>query len=372
MREKILRWVREEPVLFASAVCAVGSMALTPPSAAYLGYLDGRVLILLFSLMAVVAGFQDCGLFEVLAQRMLSGRHPVRVLELTLVLLPFFASMLITNDVALIAFVPFAVVVLERLDRRGRLIPVVVLQTLAANLGSMATPVGNPQNLLLYGRFHLSLGDFFSVVGPAAAVSGIALTLVCLTGERESVQVDFPERAVLRKPRRMVLLTVLFLLCLLCVFRVIPAPVLLAVVLGSLLLFGRDLLPQVDYGLLMTFVCFFVFAGNIGGSPPVRGLLTAVLSRNTALITGLASQVISNVPAALLLSGFTEDWRGLLLGADIGGLGTPVASLASLISMRLCLKAGAEPGKYLRTFLLANAAGLVLLSAVAWLWRLAG
>ena len=364
--KRILHWMKGEPVLTIAAACALLSMALTPPSAAYWGYVDGRVLILLFSLMAVVAGLQDCGVFEVLAQRLLSGRRQLRTVTLLLVLLPFFASMLVTNDVALIAFVPFAVLTLERVGRREKLIPVVVLQTLAANLGSMATPVGNPQNLYLYHRFGLEPGAFFAVVGPLTAVSGVGLFLAAVCGRSETIQVSFPERARLRRPRRLALMGSLFLLCLLCVFHVVSAPVLLVVVLASLLLTGRDLLPRVDYGLLLTFVCFFVFARNVGGNTALRDFLTDALEGHTALVSGLASQVISNVPAAVLLSGFTEDWRGLLLGTDIGGLGTPVASLASLISLRLYLRTeGARPGPYLRAFLLANGAGLAVLIAAA-------
>ena len=362
----ILAWLRREPVLVISALCALASMLLTPPSAAYLGYIDARVLILLFSLMAVVAGLQDCGLFEVLAQKLLSGRRRMKVLTLLLVLLPFFSSMLVTNDVALLTFVPFAVLTLGLVGRQGRLIPVVVLQTLAANLGSMATPVGNPQNLYLYNAYGMEAGQFFAVILPLTLVSLIALTAACLVGKDETIEVRFPEKATVRHTRRLILLVVLFALCLLCVFHVVGEWVLLAVVLVSLLIAGRDLLPRVDYALLATFVCFFVFAGNIGAVPALREALTAAMDWNAAVVSGLASQVISNVPAALLLSGFTDDWRGLLLGTDIGGLGTPVASLASLISLKLYLRTpGANGGKYLALFTAANAAGLALLGICA-------
>ena len=172
--------------------------------------------------------------------------------------------------------------------------------------------------------------------------------------------------AAFRRKGRLGLMAALFLLCLLCVFHLLHEWVLFLLVLGCLLLFGRDLLPRVDYGLLATFVCFFVFAGNIGAAPALREALTRALAWNPALIAGLASQVISNVPAALLLSGFTEDWRGLLLGTDIGGLGTPVASLASLISLKLYLRTpGARLGRYLLVFTGANAAGLLLLGGAA-------
>ncbi len=366
---KIASLFQKEPVLCISALCALASMLLTPPSAVYASYIDFRVLILLFGLMAVVAGFQDCGLFELLAQRMLSGRHRMRAITLMLVLLPFFSSMLVTNDVALLTFVPFAILVLGMVGRTERILWVVVLQTLAANLGSMATPVGNPQNLYLYNSFSLSAGDFFGVILPLAAVSLAALILCALWGKDETLEVHFPEPAKLRRPKRLVLLCVLFLLCLLCVFRVIHEWALLAVVLVALLLAGRDLLPRVDYGLLLTFVCFFVFSGNLGQNETLRQVLTQALAWNTALVSGLVSQVISNVPAAVLLSGFTQDWRGLLVGTDVGGLGTPVASLASLIALRLYMKApGAQLGRYLKVFTLANLAGLLLLGAAAFLF----
>lgn len=364
--ERIRKALQAEPVLCVSALCALASMALTPPSAAYLGYVDLRVLILLFSLMAVVAGARDCGVFEVLAQRLLSGRHRLRTLTLLLVLLPFFASMLVTNDVALIAFVPFAILVLERVGRTDRLIPVVVLQTLAANLGSMATPVGNPQNLYLYHRFSLTPGEFFAVILPLSLVSLALLCAACLLGRDVTLSVTFPERAAVRRKGRLGLMAALFGLCLLCVFHVINEWILLAAVLLALLTAGRDLLPRVDYGLLATFVCFFVFAGNVGAHPGLNALLTGALEGHTALTAALVSQVISNVPAAVLLSGFTEDWRGLLLGADLGGLGTPVASLASLISLRLYLRGGrGSAGRYLAVFTGANLAFLAVLAGAA-------
>ena len=364
--ERLKSLFKGEPVLCISALCALASMLLTPPSAIYAGYIDFRVLILLFGLMAVVAGFQDCGLFELLAQRMLSGRHRMRTITLMLVLLPFFTSMLVTNDVALLTFVPFAILVLGMVGRNDQILWVVVLQALAANLGSMATPVGNPQNLYLYNTYGLTAGDFFGVILPLAAVSLAALMVCSLVGKDQILEVQFPEQAKLRRPGRLAVLCVLFVLCLLCVFRVIHEWLLLAVVLVTLLVMGRDLLRRVDYGLLLTFVCFFVFSGNLGQSEALREVLTRALAWNTALVSGLVSQVISNVPAAVLLSGFTQDWRGLLVGTDVGGLGTPVASLASLIALRLYMKApGANMGRYLRVFTVANIAGLVILSAAA-------
>ena len=364
---RLLAAVKGEPVLAISALCAVLSMLLNPPSAEYLGFVDVRVLVLLFCLMAVVAGLQGCGVFAVLAQKLLRGDRSLPLLSLALVLLPFFSAMLVTNDVALITFVPFAILVLTLIGRQERLAYIIVLQTLAANLGSMATPVGNPQNLYLYAKYSLPAGDFFAVMLPLTLASLVGLSAASLLVRRETIHVSFPEQARINRPANAGAMGVLFLLCLLCVFHVLHYLALLAIVVVALLVLDRSLLKRVDYALLLTFVCFFIFAGNIGANPTLRAAITGVLARNTALTAGVASQVISNVPAAVLLSGFTQDWRGLLVGTNLGGLGTPIASLASLISLRFYLKSqGAAPGRYLALFTLANLIALVLLSLIAW------
>ena len=364
----LLGALRREPVLCAAAVCALLSMLLTPPSAAYLGYIDFRVLVLLFCLMAVVAGFQLCGVFAVLAQRLLAGERRMRFVTLVLVLLPFFSSMLVTNDVALITFVPFAVLVLGLIGRRERLIYIVVLQTIAANLGSMATPVGNPQNLYLYANYELTAGQFFSVMLPLSLVSLAGLSVAALCVKPEGIRVSFAAKAEIQAPARLGLMAGLFVLRLLSVFRVLPYPALLAVVLAAMLIFDRPLFRKVDYGLLATFFCFFLFAGNVGACPPIHDAIAAAMEGRTALTAGLASQVISNVPAAVLLSGFTADWRGLLIGTNVGGLGTPIASLASLISLKGYLKSpGARPGRYLLVFTAANVVGIAVLCLTVFL-----
>lgn len=359
----LFRFWKREPVLCIAAVCAAASILLNPPSADYLNYIDWRVLSLLFCLMAVVAGLQECGVFAVLAQRLLAGERRMRFVTLALVLLPFFVSVLVTNDVALITFVPFAVLVLGLIGRTERLIYIVVLQTIAANLGSMATPVGNPQNLYIYANYELTAGQFFATMVPLTLISLAGLVIASLCVKPEGIRVTFSEKAAIRSPGRLGLMAGLFVLCLLSVFRVLPYPALLAVVAAGMLIFDRPLFRKVDYGLLATFFCFFLFAGNVGACAPVREALTAVMAQNTALASGITSQVISNVPAAVLLSNFTTDWHGLLIGTNIGGLGTPIASLASLISMKAYLKSpGARAGRYLLVFTLANVAALAILT----------
>ena len=343
------QFIRREPVLSISFVCALVSAFFVPPSAAYVDYIDLRVLCLLFCLMAVVAGLQECGLFLVLAQRLLAGERPVRLISLTLILLPF------------------AILVLEMVGRRDLLIPIISLQTVAANLGSMATPVGNPQNLFLYAHFSLSMGDFLSLLLPLTLISLVGLAAAGLYfGGKGWISVSFPEQVRLTSPKHLALYLVLFGLCLLSVCRILPYGILTVLVIVSLLLARRQLLGQVDYMLLLTFVCFFIFSGNLGQMPAVRAGLGSLLSRSPLLCSAAASQIISNVPAAVLLSGLTEDWKGLLAGVDVGGLGTPVASLASLISMKFYLRSReAKPLPYFLWFTAANVVGLLVLLPVA-------
>ena len=365
---RLLRRLRAEAVLCISLAAALLSALLVPPDAAYLSYIDLRVLCLLFALMAVVQGFVRCGLFRLLAERLLSGERTLRALCLLLVLLPFFVSMLVTNDVALLALVPFTFFLLRQAEAEALAVRVCVLQTVAANLGSMATPIGNPQNLYLHARYALTAGQFFGVVLPLALVSLVALavTAVLSAPPRGRVHVTFAEPARIADARRLAAYLALFLLCLAAVFRLVHYAVAAAAALVLLLLLDRPLLRRIDYGLLLTFCCFFVFSGNLGRIPAVRALLESLLDRNTLLCATAASQCISNVPAAILLSGFTGDWQGLLAGVNIGGLGTPIASLASLISLRLYLKEpGARARRFLSVFTLVNVAGLILLLAVA-------
>lgn len=359
---------KREAVLCICSVLALGSMFLVPPSAEYAKYIDLKVLCLLFCLMAVVLGLQECGLFKVLAQKLLTGRKRFQIISLVLVLLPFFSSMLITNDVALITFVPFAILVLTMIGRSRDIVKTVVLQTMAANLGSMATPIGSPHNLFLYSFYKLSAGEFFSLMVPLTGISLIGLVAAVIFKKDKPISIHFEHKAHLKKPKLLVMFIGLFLICLTSVFNVLSFWIPTAVVLLCMLVFSRKLLKKVDYSLLLTFVCFFVFVGNISQVPLVRDSLSGLLEGKALLTTILASQAISNVPAAVLLSGFTDDWRSLLIGTNIGGLGTPIASLASLISFRIYNRSeGARPMYYLGVFTIANIIGILVLLAFVWL-----
>ena len=362
MLQKTKEFLKKEAVLSIAALCAIATMFLVPPSMEYLHYIDFRVLCLLLCLMGVVAGFKSLGAFEYLTYQLLSRIRSGRILGVTLVMLPFFCSMLVTNDVALLIFIPFTLDLLTRLDLKKTIIPVIVLQTVAANLGSMATPVGNPQNLYLYSSFNLSAADFFSVTLPLTVVSLVVLTLAAFPVLPRILSRQELKKAEIRSTRQLLLFTALFGLCLLTVFRVVPYPVTTAIIVAVLAVLNRKLLKEIDYMLLLTFVCFFIVSENLGALEVVRSFLQSLLAKSTLLTSMGASQIISNVPAAVLLSGFTDQWRDLLAGVNIGGLGTPIASLASLITLKMYLRwPGADIRKFIGIFTLVNVAGLMIL-----------
>lgn len=373
MLHTITTFIKKETVLCIAALLAVISMFFVPPSPAYLAYIDFRVLALLFCLMLVVAGFQSIGFFRYLGNRLLSGAKDTRTLCLLLTGLCFFSSMFITNDVALITFVPFAVLLFSMAEQTSLLIPVIVLQTIAANLGSMLTPVGNPQNLYLYSAFSLSMGSFLLSMLPISALSALLLLLAIFllpntalsfsdSGQKETSG----QEAAFPSVGKLLAFTGLFAVCLLCVLRLIPWQAMLLFITIAVFFSDKKLFASVDYFLLLTFVAFFLFIGNMERIPAVSSFLTNALDGRELLLGVLLSQGISNVPAAILLSGFTKNCLPLLYGVNIGGLGTLIASLASLISYRLygnC--AFARKGKYLKTFTAYNLIFLVILYGFA-------
>lgn len=374
---KIVNFAKKETVLFAAVLLAFGSMVCVPPDMQYLSYIDYRVLALLFCLMTVMEGFKSTGFFAAVAGKLLEKVKTFRQLYLVLVFLCFFTSMWITNDVALLTFVPFTVLVLRMTGLEQEMIPVIVLQTIAANLGSMTTPVGNPQNLYLYSISGMGIGAFLQIMGPLTLISAGLIFLICL------IHKDFPVRQGMlgkeivgvRKAGENQVLAVLFFISLLSVFRILSWQLLLLIVLASCIgikAFCKEkYLPlKADFGLLLTFVAFFIFIGNMGRICVVREVLSQVLNGRELLISFLCSQMISNVPAAILLSGFTQEYRGLLQGVNIGGLGTLIASLASLISYKFFAAeseqtpAAGTRGRYMLTFTIWNVGmALVLLTA---------
>ena len=368
MLNKVKSFFKAEAVLCIAALCALATMFFVPPDGEYWAYIDWKVLCLLLCLMAVVAGFQACGAFRWLTAQMLRFSSSGRVLSVLLVWLPFFSAMVVTNDVALLVFVPFTLGLLAEAGCAAASIPMLVLQTVAANLGSMATPVGNPQNLYLYAAFNLEAGEFFAVTLPLTAVSLIALTIAALPVLPKAIRTSDVQDEKL-SAGKLAVYGILFVVCLLTVFRVLHFAVMTVVVLAAIAVMDRHLLKKLDIALLATFVCFFVVSGNLGRMEAVRGFLQGLLEGSTLLTAAGTSQIISNVPAAVLLAGFTDQWQPLLEGVNIGGLGTPIASLASLITLKLYLRhPGANAGRFLAVFTAANVIGLVLLLAFAMLF----
>ena len=371
MKQTLLRraaaFCKQEAVLCVAAVLAAASMALEPPSAAYFGYIDWDTLAMLFSLMAVMKGFQHAGLFVWLGNRLLRYTNTTRKLLFALVFLPFVCSMVITNDVSLITFVPFALIVLHMAGQDWLVVPLVVLQTAAANLGSMLTPMGNPQNLYLYTRSGMSFGALVGLMLPYVLASAICLAVLIFRCDSAPIA-PVSVQSRLAPPRTLAVYAAGFALCLLALFDVVPTLAVLGVVAVFLLFYDRRVLAAVDYALLGTFAAFFVFIGNLGAVPAFRAFLAGILAGHVVPVAVLASQVISNVPAALLLSGFTTDWPALIVGCNLGGLGTLIASMASLISYKLV--AQNSPGRrsaYLGWFTACNAGMLALLLALYWL-----
>lgn len=351
-------------------VCAVASMFAVPPDAAYIEYFDIRVLCQLFCLMAVVAGLQSCGLLQFIADRLLRCCYSLLGLELCLVMLPFFFSMLVTNDVALLAFVPFAFLVLKAAGAERLIIKTAVLQTAAANLGGMLTPFGNPQNLYIYSHFGLGIEQFIALMLPLTGISFILIFLLCIKSKSLPISCKPPFEGRLQKGK-LLLYAVLFIICVLCVLRIIPYQLMLLLVTATILIWGRRPLMKVDYGLLLTFVCFFILSGNLSRLPAIHNMLVQLMEQSSLLCSCFASQFISNVPAAVLLSDMTADWQGLLAGVNIGGLGTPIASLASLITLKFFMKEyHCKTGRFLLFFSAVNFGGLLLLLAFARLFLL--
>lgn len=377
MFTKVKELFQKETVCCIAFLLAVISMCFVIPSKNYISYIDFRVLALLFCLMAVVRGFSSIGVFTRLGTMLLTHVHSLRMLSALFIFLCFFFSMLITNDVALITFVPFTILVLSMAEQKKFLIPVIVLETIAANLGSMLTPLGNPQNLYLYTISGLSIGAFVRIMLPYSFVSAILLLIFILFLPKDTVSTATAantanstntvtasntsnvicEAVKARKNPRILFAfyLILFLLCLLTVLHILPYQILFFLVLTGFLLLDYRVLKDVDYFLLLTFLCFFIFIGNMKQISLVHELISKLLVHHEVLMGIGASQIISNVPAAILLSGFTDDYSALLIGVNLGGLGTLIASLASLISFKFYTNSeGSDTKRFLGIFTLYN------------------
>ena len=365
MINKIKNFVKKETVLCISAVLALCSMILNPPCEEYVSFINFSTLATLFCLMITVQGFSETGLFRFMSVKLTGRLNNTRSLSLALVLLCFFMSMLITNDVALLTFVPLAIMLF--INNPKTLMRCVILQTAGANLGSMLTPVGNPQNLYIFSYYEYDILSFLKVMLPVTAVSFmlILLSLFFIPSEEISTRNEKSE-INFRFSRRTALYTAIFAISLCSVARLIDYRICFLATVVAVIIFDRKILRKPDYALLATFVCFFILVGNLSSVESLTNLIKKMLDGRELFVSCGLSQIISNVPCAVMLSGFTDQSESLLLGVNIGGLGTPIASLASLISYKLYARSeNSNSAGYMAEFLVYNFAFLALLLAFA-------
>ncbi len=361
-----------DPVLITAWILAIVSSFFVLPDSKYIDYIDFKSLGMLWGLMIVVQGLSDNGVFEVIGNVLLKHTKKCWQLVSVLVFISFFSAMLITNDVALITFVPFAITILIECDRNDLLVPVIVLQTVAANLGSMFTPIGNPQNIYLYGNSGMGILDFIMITLPYMLIAMVllAMSLLFIPGKNSELSVYTSEQKGIKNEQgthTLPIYLILFGIGIMVMLHTIPMKIfILSVLICEIIIKyvrkSEDLKIKADYTLLMTFVGFFIFTGNITRIGKIHELLEMLINGRELITAVTVSQFISNVPAALLLSRFSKNDEALILGVNLGGLGTLIASMASLISYKYYVnRVKKEKGKYLLTFTGINVLYLAVL-----------
>ncbi len=361
----IRNFIRKNTVLVIACIAALITSFIVPPDKEYLGYFDFKTLTCLFCTLACICALRNIRFFVTLAERIVRLCKNARLCIVTLVYITFIGSMILANDMALLTFLPLGFMVLKTTGKQKYMAFTFVMQNIAANLGGMLTPFGNPQNLYIYSKFNIPTGEFMSIMALPFVVSIAVITVCCLIFVKPEPLEIPSETTKINRPRAIIYL-ILFVFSIVIVFNLIPYVAGLVLVPLVLLFMDRDALKKVDYPLLLTFCAFFVFAGNMARIEVVRSLFEWLLSKNTLIVSALSCQFISNVPSAVLLSQFTENYRELLLGVNIGGAGTLIASLASLITFREYTKN--NPGKtkvYIGIFSAFNFGMLMLLLIVA-------
>lgn len=359
----LLSFAKKNTVVIIAFFAAVITSIFIPIDKSYLGYFDFKTLTCLFCVLAVVCALKDINFFYMLARKVVVTFKTARMSVLALVYITFIGSMLIANDMALLTFLPLGYFVLKTTGKEKYMAVTFILQNIAANLGGMLTPFGNPQNLYLYTKFNIPTLEFMKIMAPPFVLSVVLITLCCVIfvkGEKMSISND----KITLEPKKTTLYLALFALSIAIVFRSVPYVVGLVIIPFVLLFADRKALEHVDYGLLLTFVFFFIFAGNMARIDVVRDFFSMLLSKNTLLFSVFSCQIISNVPSAILLSQFTNNYSDLLLGVNIGGVGTLISSLASLITFREYVRHNkGKAGKYILQFSLFNFAFLIILTA---------
>ena len=362
-KSSFIEFLKKECVLVIAVTLAILSSFISIPK---LSYIDFKVLILLFNLMVVVAAFKELKVLDSIAIGLLKKCNTYTSISLALVFITFISSMIVTNDVALITFVPLSIVIARKANIN--VLKIVIFQTLAANLGSSFTPMGNPQNLFIYSFYNLSPIDFFKITFPIVILAVLFLVLLVFKDKKMNLSLDLEDVKIDNK-RDVYLFGGLFLIILLSVFHVIDYKVTFLITIVMVLILNKKLFSQVDYSLLITFIGFFIFVGNISTMDVVKNFMEGILNspKSTFLASVLSSQVISNVPATMLLSGFTNHFKELLLGVNIGGMGTLIASLASVISYKIYASEFGNDN-YMKSFTFYNILGLIIFVPIAYIF----
>lgn len=363
----ILAFVKANAVLCIAVFCALITSIFVPVDKEYLSYFDYKTLTCLFCVLAVVCALKNIKFFTVLATQIVKVFKNTRSTILALVYVTFIGSMFIANDMALLTFLPLGYVILTSTNKHKLMAFTFIMQNIAANLGGMLTPFGNPQNLYLYSKFNIPTGEFTLIMLPPFLLAVTLITICCLFVKKEELLVEsnLPRLPVIKT----MIYLVLFALSIIIVFRIIPYQIGLVVIPLVLLFMDRKALKQVDYGLLFTFVAFFIFAGNMARISVIREVFSYLLDKSPLLVSVLSCQIISNVPSAILLSQFTTNYVPLLIGVNIGGCGTLISSLASLITFReYTTKNPNKTKSYVLLFSLFNFGFLIVLTTATMLF----
>lgn len=359
---RIIAFAKTNAVMCIALVAAVVTSVIIPPDREYVNYFDYKTLTCLFCVLAVVCALKNINFFYMLAKKVVQLFKTARMSVLALVYITFIGSMLIANDMALLTFLPLGYFVLTSTGKEKYMAVTFIMQNIAANLGGMLTPFGNPQNLFLYSKFEIPNLEFMAIMAPPFVLSVCLITVCCLIFVKPE-PLSLSDEKMVMNPAKTIIYLMLFALSIVIVFRGIPYWIGLIIIPAVLIFLDRKALAMVDYGLLLTFVFFFIFAGNMARIDIVRELFSALLNKSTLLFSVLSCQCISNVPSAILLSQFTENYADLLVGVNIGGVGTLISSLASLITFREYVKH--NPGKsgyYVAVFSAFNFAFLIILT----------
>ncbi|MBP1587706.1 MAG: hypothetical protein ILO53_04805 [Clostridia bacterium] len=347
--KKLTSFLKKEIMLVVAVVAAAASLFITPPSAKLLQGIDWRTLGILLMMLCVLEGFKQ---ESVLAPVVALGSRLKKLTALTFFLVfgVFFSSMFVTNDVSLILFVPITIMVFRGGGKEKYILPVITLQNIAAIRGSLLTPFGSPQNLFLYGQVNVTVWHFMLHMLPLCAMSAVLLAVFILILYRrnpgESIEpADTAKPAKDNLPRRIVYVVLFCIVVLTVVTRFRYWYFVLAAVLAAVAFTDVRIFKKVDYVLLVTFLCFFIFSQSVGGNERIAAFLSgAVAGREYWWSLGL-SQIISNVPSTIVLYPFSQNFAGLIYGADTAGLCSIIGSLASVINYRIYIREYPGTGK---------------------------